>query len=274
MRFLGGRSVHPVGVRVGGFYKAPSVSDARMLLKQVQAQLPNAEALLRWRSGGKLVSPVEFIPVAEESGLIIEIGDWVLHQACRQAKSWLSCGLDIGHIAVNIAGPQITRGNLIACCEHALAETGLPNRMLELEVTENFIMNDPSNPIETLYKLRELGIPMSIDDFGTGYSSLSYLKKLPIDRIKIDQSFVRGIPGDKDDVAITKTIVSLGKNLGLNVIAEGVETEEQRDFLLSIGCEYGQGYFYYKPMPAAEFLGQFKAPDEPAAKPLSRTSAA
>ena len=115
---------------------------------------------------------------------------------------------------------------------------------------------------------------MSIDDFGTGYSSLSYLKRLPIDRIKIDQSFVRGIPSDTDDVAITKTIVSLGKNLGLNVIAEGVETEEQRDFLLSIGCEYGQGYYYYKPMPAAEFLKAFKASGESPAKKFSHTSAA
>ena len=241
----------------------------------IDGRLIGAESLLRWIHPEEgFISPGEFIPIAETTGLIIEIGDWVLHQACRQAKNWLACNLDIGHIAVNIAGPQITRGNLIASCEHALAESGLPDKMLELEVTENFIMNDPAKPIETLYKLRDIGIPMSIDDFGTGYSSLSYLKRLPIDRIKIDQSFVRGIPSDTDDVAITKTIVSLGKNLGLNVIAEGVETEEQRDFLLSIGCEFGQGYYYYKPMPAAEFLKSFKASGESSAKDFSRTSAA
>ena len=239
--------------------------------------LVGAESLLRWIHPEEgFISPGEFIPVAESTGLIIEIGDWVLNQACRQAKSWLSCGLDIGHVAVNIAGPQITRGNLIASCERALGDSGLPNEMLELEVTESFIMNDPENPIETLYRLRELGIPMSIDDFGTGYSSLSYLKRLPIDRIKVDQSFVRGIPTDKDDVAITKTILSLGQNLGLNVIAEGVETIEQRDFLLELGCEYGQGYYFYKPMPAADFLRQFSknATEELELSPSSRSSAA
>ena len=239
------------------------------------ARLIGAESLLRWFHPEEgFISPAEFIPIAETTGLIIEVGNWVLHQACHQAKTWLECDLDIGHIAVNIAGPQITRGNLIGSCEKVLAESGLPRSMLELEVTEGFILNDPEKPIETLYKLRDLGIAMSIDDFGTGYSSLSYLKKLPINRIKIDQSFIRDLPGDKDDVAITKTIVSLGKNLGLDVIAEGVETAEQRDFLLSIGCEYGQGYYYSKPLPATEFLAEFRSASDTSNRKRLRPSAA
>ena len=208
-------------------------------------KLIGAETLLRWIHPEEgFISPGEFIPVAESSGLIIEIGDWVLHQACQQAMNWLSCGINLEHLAVNIAGPQITRGNLIASCESALASSGLRNSLLELEVTEGFIMNDAEQSIDTLNKLHELGIPMSIDDFGTGYSSLSYLKRLPIDKLKVDQSFVRGLPTDKDDIAITKSIVSLGQNLGLDVIAEGVETPEQRDFLLDIGCEFGQGVLF------------------------------
>ena len=222
-------------------------------------KLIGAETLLRWIHPEEgFISPGEFIPVAESSGLIIEIGDWVLHQACQQAMNWLSCGINLEHLAVNIAGPQITRGNLIASCESALASSGLRNSLLELEVTEGFIMNDAEQSIDTLNKLHELGIPMSIDDFGTGYSSLSYLKRLPIDKLKVDQSFVRGLPNDKDDIAITKSIVSLGQNLGLDVIAEGVETPEQRDFLLEIGCEFGQGFYFYKPMPATAFLETFR----------------
>ena len=241
----------------------------------IDGRLVGAESLLRWIHPEEgFISPGEFIPIAEDTGLIIEIGDWVLRQACQQAKSWLSSGLDVGHLAVNIAGPQITRGNLLSSCKQALKESGIPHSMIELEVTEGFIMNDSENSIDVLYQLRDLGVPMSIDDFGTGYSSLSYLKQLPIGRIKVDQSFVRGIPEDKDDVAITKSIVSLGQNLGLNVIAEGVETAEQRDFLLDIGCEFGQGYFYYKPMPASDFFDEFKSSRDSSGGEQSRSSAA
>lgn len=222
--------------------------------------LTGAESLLRWIHPDEgFISPAEFIPIAEATGLIIPIGDWVLRKACVQARSWYENGLDIGQIAVNIAGPQITRGNLIRSCEEALALSGLKPGALELEVTEGFIMKDAENSISTLNQLREIGIPMSIDDFGTGYSSLAYLKNLPLDTIKIDRSFIRGVPQDRDDSAITKTIISLGKNLGLDVLAEGVETVEQRDFLLQHGCEFAQGFFFYKPMPAAEFFTRFEA---------------
>lgn len=220
--------------------------------------LIGAETLLRWLHPEEgIISPGEFIPIAESSGLIIPIGDWVLNKACMQARAWADRGLSLNHLAVNVAGPQITRGDLVASCERALSASGLMPSVLELEVTEGFIMNDAENSIDILRRLQDLGIPMSIDDFGTGYSSLAYLKRLPIDKIKVDRSFIKDIPADKDDMAITKTIIALGENLGLKVIAEGVETEEQREFLLSLGCEFAQGFLFYKPMPADEFFASF-----------------
>lgn len=227
-------------------------------VRLVDGALTGAEALLRWVHPEEgTISPGEFIPIAESSGLIIPIGDWVLENACITAKRWLDTGLNLGHLAVNIAGPQITRGNLIKSCQNALSKSALSPSLLELEVTEGFIMKDAENSIEILESLRDLGIAMSIDDFGTGYSSLSYLKRLPIDQLKIDRSFIKDIPENKDDIAITKTIVSLGQNLGLSVIAEGVETEEQRSFLLSLGCELAQGFLFHKPLSAEEFFDCF-----------------
>ncbi len=213
-----------------------------------------AESLIRWHHPEKgMIPPNDFIPMAEESGLIVPIGAWVLYEACRQAKIWLDAGLPLHRMAVNIAGPQVSRGDLIALCREALDISGLHPEHLELEVTEGFIMSEADDAIETLEGLRDLGVSLSVDDFGTGYSSLAYLKRLPINKIKIDRSFVRDIPEDADDIAITRAVIALGDNLRLEVIAEGVETEEQRTFLVDEGCFKGQGYLFSKPLPPEEF---------------------
>lgn len=208
-----------------------------------------AEVLIRWNQQERgNIPPAEFIPVAEESDVIITIGEWVLRTACRQAKEWLDRGIDFGSLAVNIAGPQIKRGNLVNTVQSILNETGLPAKHLELELTENYIMQQADNAIEQLCRLKKLGVRISIDDFGTGYSSLGYLKKLPIDKLKIDRSFVCGIPSDQNDLAISKAVIALGCSLGMTIIAEGVETKEQAYFLADAGCHEAQGYLYSHPI--------------------------
>lgn len=211
------------------------------------------EALLRWRHGAVgLIAPDRFIPLAEDTGLIIPIGEWVLRGACGQAQRWLEAGLPLERISVNLAGPQIQRGDIVATVERILADTGLPPGKLELEVTESFVMGREDAAITTLRRLRRLGITIAVDDFGTGYSSLSRLKQLPIDRLKIDRSFVQDLPHDEDDTAIARAVIALGHSLGLRVIAEGVETAAQAQFLLDEGCQEAQGYYYSRPVPAAE----------------------
>ncbi len=215
-----------------------------------------AEALLRWqhpRLG--MVSPERFIPIAEDTGLIIDIGAWVLHQACRQMQSWRQAGLPLDSIAVNVAGPQIQRGDILATVQRVLAETGLPAHCLELEVTEGFIMGQAEAAIGVLDALSRLGVRLAIDDFGTGYSSLAYLKRLPIDKLKVDRSFVRDLPADEEDAAIAAAVIALGHSLGLTVIAEGVETAAQRDFLLTRRCDQAQGWYYGRPVPPEHFPG-------------------
>ena len=213
-----------------------------------------AETLIRWdhpKLG--LVSPSQFIPLAEETGMIHEIGNWVLHAACQQGSKWLQQGLDFGRLSINIAGPQIQQGKLADKVTDVLAISGFPPTMLELEVTEGFIMQEAETAIEQLNSLRDLGITLSIDDFGTGYSSLSYLKRLPIHTLKIDQSFVKDIPENAEDVAITCAIIALGNSLGMSIIAEGVESAEQSQFLSEHGCKLAQGFFYSKPLTVKEF---------------------
>jgi diguanylate cyclase (GGDEF)-like protein/PAS domain S-box-containing protein len=214
-----------------------------------------AEALLRWNHPEMgLVGPDRFIPVAEDTGLIIPIGGWVLQAACRQLRQWQHDGLPLKRVSVNLSGQQLQRGDLVATVREALAESGLAAQSLELEITEGFIMQQAEKAIEVLDQLRALGVTLSIDDFGTGYSSLAYLKRLPIDTLKIDKSFVRDIPHDLNDEAIARAIIALATSLQLGVIAEGIETAEQHTFLLNQGCGQGQGYLFSPPVPAAQFV--------------------
>ena len=210
------------------------------------------EALIRWQHPTKgMIPPDVFIPVAEDIGLIEAVGAWVLGRACAQARAWQDQGLPV-RMSVNLSGQQISRGALVPLVQSALQESGLPPEMLELEITEGHIMDHVEQCIETLEGLRDLGVTLAIDDFGTGYSSLSYLKRLPVDRLKIDRSFVEGIPDDADDVAIVSTIVAMAQQLGLKVIAEGVETEAQLGHLRAHGCDEYQGYFLSRPTPGDE----------------------
>jgi EAL domain-containing protein (putative c-di-GMP-specific phosphodiesterase class I) len=188
------------------------------------------------------------VPVAEESGLIVALGEWVLRNACAQMKVWLDAGLPLQQMSVNLAGPQIQHSNLVSVVQDALAESGLRGEQLELEITENFIMREAESTVEVLQALQSMGISLAIDDFGTGRSSLSYLKRLPVNRLKVDREFVRDIPQDSNDIAITQAIIALGRALQIEVVAEGVETEEQRDFLLATDCIIAQGFLYAQPL--------------------------
>jgi diguanylate cyclase (GGDEF)-like protein len=219
-----------------------------------------AEALLRWfkkdnsKEGGSFISPGIFVPIAEQSGLIVPIGDWVLKKACEQAARWIKeTGQDI-RIAVNVSGAQFQQSDLVAQTKKTLIETGLPAHLLELEVTESAFMEDIEHTIETLQRLHALGVELAIDDFGTGYSSLAYLRQFPIDRLKIDQSFIRNALNDANDASIAKTIIALGRALNLKVIAEGVETKDHEAFLLDEGCDEVQGFRYSKPVRYSDFV--------------------
>ena len=213
-------------------------------------QVVGMEALVRWRHPELgLVSPAEFIPLAEDTGLIVPIGEWILRTACAQSKSWQEEGLAPLHVAVNLSARQFQQQNLSELVVQVLQETGLNPCGLELEMTESSIMKNAESAVRTLSELKEMGVKISVDDFGTGYSSLGYLKSLPIDRLKIDQSFVRDVTTDPDDAALVMAIITLAHNLRLKVIAEGVETEEQLRFLHLLRCDEGQGYWFSKPLP-------------------------
>lgn len=210
------------------------------------------EALVRWRrDDGQLVSPVRFIPVAEEIGIIDEIGEWVLREACSQLALWRAEGLDIGRIAVNLSARQITT-LLPGIVASVLASSGLSGEQLELELTESMIMSHAEEAQRVLMGLRALGVKVAIDDFGTGYSSLAYLKRLPIDRLKIDKSFVQDIGRDASDDAITRAIIAMARALELETVAEGVEMIDQVDFLRREGCTMAQGYHFARPVSATE----------------------
>ncbi|MFH1044806.1 MAG: EAL domain-containing protein [Pseudomonadota bacterium] len=212
------------------------------------------EALIRWNQADLgMVGPVKFIPLAEETGLIIPIGEWVVRTACLQNKAWQNAGLPAVTVAVNISARQFREKNLLQVVAKILAETGLDPTQLELEVTESVIMQDAQQVIASLQAFRDMGVRLSVDDFGTGYSSLSYLKRFPVDRLKIDQSFVRDLSTDADDAAIAQAVITLGHTMNLRVIAEGVETPEQLAFLRKHQCDEMQGYLFGKPMPAHEF---------------------
>jgi diguanylate cyclase (GGDEF)-like protein/PAS domain S-box-containing protein len=212
------------------------------------------EALLRWvHPAMGMISPVKFIPLAEETGLIVPIGAWVLKAACEQNKRWADQGLPPLRVAVNLSARQFAQDDLHATILNVLEETGLPPELLELEITESVTMDNPEHAAALLRKLKALGIRLAIDDFGTGYSSLSYLKRFPIDNVKIDRSFIKDIPHDEDDVAITQAVIAMAHSLNLKVIAEGVESEEHVNFLREHGCEQAQGYLFGAPMSADDF---------------------
>ena len=214
-------------------------------------RITSVEALIRWRREGLgLVSPAKFIPLAEETGLIVAIGDWVLRTACAQMRAWSLSGCKDMRVAVNLSARQFREPGLLERVGEILAETKLETRHLEIEITESMAMQDPAHTRTLLERLNKMGIAIAIDDFGTGYSSLAYLKRFPIDYLKIDQSFVRGIPADRDDASIIRAIIALGKSLELVLIAEGVETEAQREFLRGESCDEMQGYLYSRPVPA------------------------
>lgn len=222
-------------------------------LDMESGRVTGVEALIRWQHPERgLVSPAQFIPLAEETGLIVPIGEWVLRTACFQNKAWQDAGLPPFIVSVNVSARQFRERTLIAQVALALRDSGLEPRLLELELTESLVMEDLDKALQSMKALRAMGVQLSIDDFGTGYSSLSALKRFPIARLKIDQSFVRDIPGDEEDKAIAKTIIALGHELNLKVIAEGVETEQQLEFLRAHGCDEMQGYLFSRPVPPAE----------------------
>jgi diguanylate cyclase (GGDEF)-like protein/PAS domain S-box-containing protein len=212
------------------------------------------EALIRWRHPELgTVPPSQFIPVAEESGMIVPIGDWVLQAACAQNQAWQNDGYPPVHVAVNIAMPQFRQGNLARSIADALQRTGLDPGLLEIELTESMLMQNVEATLDTLHQLRDMGVRLAIDDFGTGYSSLSYLKRFPLHTLKIDRSFVKDLPRDAEDAAITKAIIGMAHSLRLAVVAEGVETPEQLAFLRQHGCDDVQGFLFSRPVSAEDF---------------------
>ncbi|HAF54130.1 MAG TPA: two-component system response regulator [Thauera sp.] len=219
-----------------------------------------AEALLRWQPPGEmLVRPDRFIPLAEETGLIVPIGAWVLREACQQARAWLDAGLDFGVVSVNLSVRQFHERELVGLVAEVLRETGLPANRLELEITESALMDDVEQAVNTLQSLRALGVALAVDDFGTGYSSLAYLKRFPIGKLKVDQSFVGGIATDESDRAIVTATIAMARGLGFETTAEGVESEAQLEILRTLGCSTYQGYLFSRPVDAPAFARLLRA---------------
>ncbi len=216
--------------------------------------ITGVEALLRWQNPylGS-VTPTQFIPVAEETGLIVPIGRWVMRTACAQNVAWQRDGLPPVCMAVNLSLRQLTDDNLIDDIKKALNDSGMAPNLLELEITESMVMHNPARMIAVLAKIKNLGVRLAIDDFGTGYSSLAQIKHFPIDTLKVDRSFIRNIPKDAEDKAITEAIIAMGRTLSLTVVAEGVETIEQMNFLEDHSCDEMQGYYFSKPIVPEQF---------------------
>ncbi|OUS36328.1 hypothetical protein A9R00_11610, partial [Oleispira antarctica] len=217
-------------------------------------------ALIRWfKSDGRMVSPAEFIPIAEQTGLIISIGDWVIEQAFRQLKSWQNLKtLDKDFsIAINLSAKQFQHADFIHNIKQRLAEANIDPQFIELEITESLLIGDIDKSILIMHQLKDIGFKLSIDDFGTGYSSLSYLKQFPIDKLKIDRAFVMDIESNNDDKILAKSIIDLAHNLNLSVIAEGVENDQQLKIVEQLGAEEIQGFYFSKPKPAKEIEEQY-----------------
>lgn len=219
----------------------------------VDGRVCGVEALVRWRHPTRgLIGPGMFITLAEQTGLIVPLGAWVLREACRQGKVWLDRGYHFGRVAVNLSPRQFSAGDLLRTIDDALAESGLPSTLLELEITEGAIMQNPQEAAVLLKRMRRLGVSISVDDFGTGYSSLASLKQYPLDTLKIDRSFIQGIPHDSHDTALTEAIIAIAHKLQLRVVAEGVEFPEQHSFLQAVGCDIVQGYLHAQALPVSE----------------------
>jgi diguanylate cyclase len=216
---------------------------------------PSYRYVRLWEVGHLAVGKCDraFVPIAEDCGLILPIGRWVLREACRQARAWQDEGLPPMHIAVNVSPVEFRDSGFVECVRTTLLETGLEARYLELELTEGVLMEDAKSTASVLEQLKTMGIHLAVDDFGTGYSSLSYLRKFPIDVLKIDRSFVQQITSNSDDSAIVSAIISMGKSLNHTVVAEGIETREQEEYLQTQFCAEGQGYLFSPPLAAEQF---------------------
>ncbi len=218
------------------------------------SEIVGAEALIRWeRPGVGLVPPNAFIPLAESTGLVVDIGQWVLHEACMQQRRWMDAGQGHLFVAVNVSALQFRQGLLEQQVADALQRSGCNPSRLELELTESTLMVQPEEVMAVIHRLKQRGVQLAIDDFGTGYSSLAYLRRLAVDKIKIDQSFVRDLTIDPDGAAIVRAVIQMARSLGLRTVGEGIETQVNRRALQVLGCDLGQGYFFGKPMPAADF---------------------
>jgi predicted signal transduction protein with EAL and GGDEF domain len=234
-------------------------------VRLVDGGLIGAEALIRWRHPERgLVSPGMFMPVVNTASISERISSWVLETACRQARKWELAGYGV-RVGVNLSPSQLHSGDLAKSVAEVLNTTGLSPSLLELEVTEDVLLRDEKRVLDLFRRIQQLGVRLVFDDFGTGYASLSYLKKFPLDGLKIDRSFVLDLLTDSDDAAIVGSTVGLSRQLGLSVIAEGIESRAIADLLITMGCEQGQGYFFGKPMPAGELEGQFMVAREAAA---------
>jgi EAL domain-containing protein (putative c-di-GMP-specific phosphodiesterase class I) len=228
-------------------------------VRLADAAVVGSEALLRWNQGRTVVAPGAFIEMLAASPIAAAVGSWVLRTACETAASWRSMGLQPTRVAVNLFPSQFHGPSFVAELEEVLAATGLPPDSLELEITENIALNRNAATLAPLRRLRELGVHIALDDFGTGFASLSFLTQMPLTRIKIDQSFVRGLPDDHQLVAIVRSLIAMAHNLGLGVIAEGVETVAQANFLRSEGCDEAQGFLFAKPLTASAFEALLRA---------------
>jgi len=214
---------------------------------------------MRWPHPQRgMVSPAEFIPALEETGLIVAAGNWVIEEACRQLRGWLDQGLDLVPVAVNLSVRQFRRHDLDTAIRRMLAEHEISPKLLELEITESCLMEDPGEAVRQLRALREAGVRITVDDFGTGYSSLAYLTQLPLSTLKIDRGFVSAAMSNPSSAMIVKAVIDLARNLRFSVVAEGIETVEQVEFLRQQGCEQGQGYLFGKPMPATEIAPRLR----------------
>jgi diguanylate cyclase (GGDEF)-like protein/PAS domain S-box-containing protein len=233
------------------------------IVELATGRLVGAEALLRWTHPERgSISPAKFIPIAEESGLIVPIGQWVLEEACREAKGWQRDGKAPVKVAVNISGIQFIRTDLAEVVETVLARCGLPARALELEITESIMITHVERCLETIRRIHAMGVSLAVDDFGTGFSSLAYLKRFHVDTLKVDQSFVRDVLRDSEGASIVRAVIELGRSLSLHTLAEGVERQEQADHLQAAGCRFAQGYLFSHPLPAHEFRSFLEASRE------------